>query len=164
MSTKRRRLDSEASPAVTTAPLIDDDIDWTAPNDGSEPQSPDVIDSDVEALPAPQKSDPLLVMSHVTEGAAEGAEHADAVAQISQHQDLGPDEPGGDQGDPDRRQVQHAVAEYVRALLDPFYKAGIVDREVRVSERQCLHPTSVAASSVHLLGCGMNILGPFLLL
>ncbi|KAL0035140.1 hypothetical protein WJX79_002997 [Trebouxia sp. C0005] len=26
--------------------------------------------------------------------------------------------------------VQHAVAEYVRALLDPFYKAGIVDREM----------------------------------
>lgn len=152
MPAKRRRLDSEASPAVTTAPLIDDDIDWTAPNDGSEPQSPDVIDSDVEALPAPQMLDPLLAMSHVTEGAAEGAEHADAVAQISQHQDLGPDEPGGDQGDPNRRQVQHAVAEYVRALLDPFYKAGIVDREVRVLEGQPLHPMSMAAPNYLSLG------------
>ncbi len=34
----------------------------------------------------------------------------------------------------EKRQIQHAVTEYVRALLDPFYKAGIVDKEVSISQ------------------------------
>ncbi|KAL0054689.1 hypothetical protein WJX82_001050 [Trebouxia sp. C0006] len=62
--------------------------------------------------------------------AIEAAAAAEAASEAYHQPDLVSDYQAGSQGNSDKGLVQHAVAEYVRALLDPFYKAGIVDREM----------------------------------
>ena len=114
--------------AVPSTALLDDDIDWTATADKSDLQLASSPDRAVL-----QAGDPQLGGKEL-DTALEQLQHADAAdgnecpqqqqAAVAAHE--APSSNGGT-GD---KQVQHAVGEYVKALLDPFYKAGIVDREV----------------------------------
>ena len=135
---KRRRLDSKPAPAAIATPLIDDDIDWAASSRACEHQLADSDATDAQAQQDltldQQESQQLHASESVQEAAAEDAAAAEAASEAYHQPDLVSDYQAGSQGNSDKGLVQHAVAEYVRALLDPFYKAGIVDREVCVAE------------------------------
>ena len=118
--------------------MIDDDIDWAASSRACEHP---LADSDAagavhqQDLTLPQQeSEQLHASETVQEAAAEDAAEAEAASEACQQWDLVADNQAGSQGNSDKGLVQHAVAEYVRALLDPFYKAGIVDREVSMTK------------------------------
>ncbi len=135
---KRRKLDSKPDPAAIATPLIDDDIDWAASSGACEHLSADSDATDAQAQQdltlAQQQSEQLHASGFVQEAAAEDAAEVEAASEAYHQQQLDSDYQAGSQGNSDKGLVQHAVAEYVRALLDPFYKAGIVDREVSVAE------------------------------
>ena len=135
---KRRKLDSKPAPAAIATPLIDDDIDWAASSRACEHPLADGDATDAQhqqdlTLPQ-QESEQLRVSETVQEAAAEDVAEAEAASKACQTRNLVADNQAGSQGNSDKGLVQHAVAEYVRALLDPFYKAGIVDREVSVTK------------------------------
>ncbi len=146
---KRRRFDSKPDPAAIATPLIDDDIDWAASSGACEHPLADSDATDAQAqqdLTLPQQeSEQLQARGFAQEAAAEDAAAAEAASEAYHQPDLVSDYQAGSQGNSDKGLVQHAVAEYVRALLDPFYKAGIVDREVSVAE-----PIRVATSQCML--------------
>lgn len=130
---KRRKLDSKPAPAAIATPLIDDDIDWAASSRACEHPLADGDATDAQhqqdlTLPQ-QESEQLRASETVQEAAAEDVAEAEAASEACQTRNLVADNQAGSQGNSDKGLVQHAVAEYVRALLDPFYKAGIVDRE-----------------------------------
>lgn len=134
---KRRKLDSKPAPAAIATPLLDDDIDWAASSRACELPLADSDAADAQAQQdltlAQQESQQLHAREFVPEAAAESAAAAEAPSEACQQPDPVSDYQAGSQGNSDQGLVQHAVAEYVRALLDPFYKAGIVDREVSVA-------------------------------
>ena len=135
---KRRKLDSKPAPAAIATPLIDDDIDWAASSRACEHPLADGDATDAQhqqdlTLPQ-QESEQLRASETVQEAAAEDVAEAEAASEACQTRNLVADNQAGSQGNSDKGLVQHAVAEYVRALLDPFYKAGIVDREVSVTK------------------------------
>ena len=135
---KRRKLDSKPDPAATATPLIDDDIDWAASSGAYEHPLADSDATDAQAQQdltlAQQESERLHASGFAQEAAAEDGAAAEAASEACQQPDLDSDYQAGIQEESDKGLVQHAVAEYVRALLDPFYKAGIVDREVSVTK------------------------------
>ncbi len=135
---KRRKLDSKPAPAATAMPLIDDDIDWAASSGACKHPLADSDAPDTHAQQdvtlAQQELEQLHASDFVQETAAEDAAEAEAASEACQQLDLVSDNQAGSQENSDKGLVQHAVAEYVRALLDPFYKAGIVDREVSVTK------------------------------
>ena len=121
---KRQKLEDTSAAAISAA-LVDDDIDWAATDQ----------DQDFETgLPLEQhhpvsnhqqgaaEQEDLAAQQHQTENDVETTAEGD----VQQHKTASSRTGGG-------REVQHAVAEYVKALLDPFHQAGIVNREVRIA-------------------------------
>ena len=117
--------------AVSSAALLDDDIDWTATADNTDLHSADhaVAQANESQLGA---DEPDFALAHANAAGAHTClepQQAPAAAQEAPCSTR-------DKGD---KQVQHAVGEYVKALLDPFYKAGIVNREVSSHTKPALH-------------------------
>lgn len=126
-SSQDKQPDEDIPSAVATnTALVDDDIDWTAIS--VVPDSQLVSSTDDMQAGASQLS---------TDGPDTGLAHSQQAEAACTNEGLQQQQGalvthkvpsrGDDAGD---KQVQHAVGEYVKALLDPFYKAGIVDREV----------------------------------
>lgn len=137
---KQPQEDSSTATATGTA-LVDDDIDWTATTAVPDMQlasPPDNIKAGESQLGS---DEPDTGLANAQQAEAVGASEClqQQQAAMGEH---GVASSGGDTGD---KHVQHAVGEYVKALLDPFYKAGIVDREVG-----SLYLPTYAASSVHV--------------
>lgn len=117
---KRHRLGSRAHAAEDV--LVDDDIDWTQAEQ-TQPKS--------EATDAEQG-----VHTSVHEAAAiptalvsDSSKMQSQDSQPAVNETRPPDKRVGRQNS-EHNAVQHAVNGYIRAFLDPFYKAGIVTREV----------------------------------
>ncbi|DBA97552.1 TPA: hypothetical protein ACH3X1_015245 [Trebouxia sp. C0004] len=132
--TKRRKMDSKPATTATVTPLLDDDIDWAASSGACEHPLADSDATDAQGQQdvtlAQQQSEPMHASDYVQEAAVEAAAEAEAAPEACRQLDVVSDNQAGSQENSDQGLVQHAVAEYVRALLDPFYKAGIVDREM----------------------------------
>lgn len=132
--------EASTATAVPSTALLDDDIDWTATADKPDWQ----LASSPDHAVLLQAGDPQLAAEE-PDTAVEQSQHADAADgsgsnRLQQQQAAAaahevPSSTGGT-GD---KQVQLAVGEYVKALLDPFYKAGIVDRQVRSYFKPFLH-------------------------
>lgn len=141
MSHNKQSKVEEASTAaaVPSTALLDDDIDWTATADKPDLQLPASPDPAVlqagDPQPGPQEPDTALEQSQCTD-AADGS--GSACLQPQQAAAAAHEVPSSSGGTGDK-QVQLAVGEYVKALLDPFYKAGIVDREVSSHIKPDLH-------------------------
>lgn len=139
-TSQNKQLKIEEASTATAVPgtaLLDDDIDWTATAD--EPDLQLASSPDHAALQAgePQHGAEEL------DTAVEQSQHADAIdgSECSQQQQAAAaaHEAPSSTGGTGNKQVQLAVGEYVKALLDPFYKAGIVDREVSSHIKPSLH-------------------------
>ena len=129
-----------AAAAVSSAALLDDDIDWTATADKSDQSDLQLASSADDAVQQAGRSQP-------------SADEPDTVPAHSQHVDTAGEskclqqqqaafaahEAPSSTGDKGDKHVQQAVGEYVKALLDPFYKAGIVNREVSYQTKLALH-------------------------
>ena len=105
---------------------MDDDIDWSASYVATEQQA--AVDTETDPQVTHQQASAFMHDADTAETA--GDADAPANAQWDHEQDVHTEDDPEMQTDDGQRHVQHAVAEYVRALLDPFYKAGIVNREV----------------------------------
>ena len=117
-----------AAAAVSSTALLDDDIDWNATADESDLQ---LASSAVDAVQEDSRSQPSAGEPDAAPAQSQHADTADEHEPLEQQQAaFAAQQVPCSAGDKADRQVQHAVAEYVKALLDPFYKAGIVDREV----------------------------------
>lgn len=117
-----KRQKTAAAPDPTEEQLVDDDIDWHAPemqDDNAEAtleaatvQTDDVDSGDTTQLAASKRG-----KSHSPrQSRAQNEKQSNCVKR-----------------DSDFKRIQHAVNEYIRAFLDPFYKAGIVNKEVAVA-------------------------------
>lgn len=122
---KKRKLGEPKD--VAQDELLDDDIDWAAPSTVA-----------ADAAEAPSEAG----TSHAAIGDTQGAAQLKAGMQASPHgtqymtaTNADPPDPGNPQRQSDVRRIQHAVNEYIRAFLDPFYKAGIVSKEVWCSQK-----------------------------
>lgn len=140
-SQNKQHQEHSSTAAATHTALVDDDIDWTATTAVPDMQlasPPDSIQGDERQLGA---DEPDTDLAHSQQAAAVHASEClqQQQAAMAEH---GVSSSGGDTGD---KHVQHAVGEYVKALLDPFYKAGIIDREVGL-----LYFSTYASSSVHV--------------
>ena len=123
-SSKNKQPQEESPPAASTnTALVDDDIDWTAITAAPDMQLSSAAEADAIQLSA-EELDTGLAHSQQAEAAGASECLQQQQAAVAEHGVLSS---GDDTGD---KHVQHAVGEYVKALLDPFYKAGIVDREV----------------------------------
>ncbi|KAL3133325.1 hypothetical protein ABBQ38_007202 [Trebouxia sp. C0009 RCD-2024] len=125
-SQNKQHQEHSSTAAATHTALVDDDIDWTATTAVPDMQlasPPDSIQGDERQLGA---DEPDTDLAHSQQAAAVHASEClqQQQAAMAEH---GVSSSGGDTGD---KHVQHAVGEYVKALLDPFYKAGIIDREM----------------------------------
>lgn len=124
--------------AVPSTALLDDDIDWTAAADKPDLQlaaSPDhaVLQAGKPQLAA-QEPDTAVEQSQCADAADGSGSECLQPQQAAAAAHEAPSSTGGT-GD---KQVQRAVGEYVKALVDPFYKAGIVDREVSCHVSMCI--------------------------
>ena len=126
---KRPKVEeSSTAAAVNSAALLDDDIDWTATTDKSDLQLASLADDAVQQESRSQLSaDEPDTASAQSQHAGTADEHVCLEQQQAAFAAREAPSSADDKGD---KQVQNAVGEYVKALLDPFYKAGIVDREV----------------------------------
>ena len=132
---KQSKVEEALKAAAADTALVDDNIDWTATSDQPHLQSPSSAD-DVQQVGMHQ----LGASEHDTGIAhpqsAEPPSKSESIQQ--QPAEVAAQEVPSRNDDTGDKYVQHAVAEYVKALLDPFFKAGIVDREVN-SHKLCLH-------------------------
>lgn len=133
---KKRKLEGtqQCASALTGMPLMDDDIDWSASHVATEQQA--AVDTETDPQVTHQQAS---AFTHDADTAETGGDaDSPANAQWDHEQDVHTEDDPDRQIDDGQRHVQHAVAEYVRALLDPFYKAGIVNREVSPIWCHCL--------------------------
>ena len=144
---KRRKTEeaSAAAAAIETA-LVDDDIDWTAFTDTPEVPL-------VSTPPGSQQADAIRDVSTDLNSDVAQPQQAEAAAlQDSRPQQVDKEEeqPPGNGAHGSKQEVQHAVAEYIKALLDPFYKAGIVNRDVSPAADVvfCIHMPSMSDMSI----------------
>ena len=142
---KKRKLGEPK--VIAQDELLDDDIDWAAPSS--------VAADAAAASEAPSEADAL----HAAIGDTQGALQLKAGMQASPHgtqhttetrADEPPD-PGSPQHHSDAKRIQHAVNKYIRAFLDPFYKAGIVTKEVWCSQdlRCCTAGCTALLDALH---------------
>ena len=131
---------STAAAALSSAALLDDDIDWTATANKSDQSDLQLASSADDAV---QQAGRSQLSADEPDTAPAHSQHADTAndskcLQQPQAACAAHEAPSstGDDGD---KQVQQAVGEYVKALLDPFYKAGIVDRQVSFHTKPALH-------------------------
>ena len=127
---KKQMKVEQASAAATSTALLDDDIDWTATTVTPELQLAPASDFDQEA-------DTNQVVAADSDADETHLKQADVKSILAEEQSQpqasnAAEVPPDDGKDAGHKEVHQAVAGYVKALLDPFYKAGIVDREVSV--------------------------------
>lgn len=118
---KRQKIKTNEDTATAEEQLLDDDIDWHASSSYA----------DVEAV-SEAADDPTDAHHHSVPDVNDGMQ---ATCHSPQDPGATAEAPGVMQSDvmkqdPDCKRIQHAVNEYIRAFLDPFYKAGIVNKEV----------------------------------
>lgn len=120
-SNKRRKLTETED---TKEQLLDEDIDWTAPSTVAQ----DVVDRPdaLGAAFACDGSEAIAQSKATQQKTLQKPQHIAAAVAGDREQ---PDS-GSPPLSPDAKRVQNAVNEYIRAFLDPFYKAGIVTKEV----------------------------------
>lgn len=120
---KKLKVEQASAAAINTA-LLDDDIDWTATSATAELELASASNFEQKSENKQDTDDTHLKQAEVKSALAEAPSQPHASNAAEKLPDNG--------RDAGNKEIHQAVAGYVKALLDPFYKAGIVDREVDV--------------------------------